>query len=211
MSVPAAAGTGTSAKGGDMDQGETDGAPADAVGASGPAAAANPAVVAIVSGVSGSGKSTVGSELARELGVPFLDGDELHPPANIAKMAAGHPLDDADRAPWLAALAARISAMAQVRGGVIACSALKRSYRDVLRAASPGVCFVQLVLDRAAALDRVAHRTGHFMPAALVDSQLAGFEPLQPDEPGIALDATHPLREKLDQARAFAAAFRPGV
>lgn len=199
-----------------MNQHETDGVPADPASApaqtaevTATAPAALPAVVVIVSGVSGSGKSTVGSALARELGLPFLDGDALHPPANIAKMAAGHPLDDADREPWLAALAARIVAMAQARGGVIACSALKRSYRDVLRAASPGVCFVQLVLDRTAALDRVAHRLGHFMPATLVDSQLASLEPLQPDEPGLAVDAAHPLREKLDQASAFVAGFRP--
>ncbi|HEY3869089.1 MAG TPA: gluconokinase, GntK/IdnK-type [Actinocrinis sp.] len=199
-----------------MNRHETDGAPTDPAGASAEAAgattpgpAALPAVVVIVSGVSGSGKSTVGGALARELGLPFLDGDALHPPANVAKMAAGHPLDDADRRPWLAALAAHTAAMARARGGVVACSALKRTYRDELRDASPNVCFVQLVLGRADAIDRVAHRPAHFMPAILIDSQFAGLEPLQPDEPGLIVDAMRPLRDKLDRVRAFVDGFRP--
>lgn len=198
-----------------MNQHETNGAPTDPVGASaeaadatGPGPAVPLAVVVIISGVSGSGKSTVGSALARELGLPFLDGDALHPAANIAKMAAGRPLDDADREPWLAALTAQTAAMARARGGVVACSALKHAYRDVLRTASPSVCFVQLVLGRADAMDRVAHRHAHFMPATLIDSQFAGLEPLLPDEPGLVIDAMRPLQDKLDQARAFVVGFR---
>ena len=164
------------------------------------------ALVVIVIGVSGSGKSTVGRALADALDVPFLDGDELHPEANIAKMTAGHPLDDADRLPWLAALAARIGAMAAAEGGVIACSALKRAYRDALASAAPTVRFLQLALDPAAARARVTGRPGHFMPASLVESQFDEFEPLQPGEPGITVDATGELAVKLAAFRAHLAA-----
>jgi gluconokinase len=156
-----------------------------------------PALVVIVIGVSGSGKSTVGRELADVLEVPFLDGDDLHTPESIAKMTGGQRLTDADRLPWLAALAARVGAMASAQGGVIACSALKRRYRDALLAAAPTVRFLQLSLDPEVARARVAGRTGHFMPASLVESQFSEFEPLQPDEPGVSLDATRALEAKL--------------
>lgn len=155
------------------------------------------ALVVIVIGVSGSGKSTVGLALADALNVPFLDGDELHPAANIAKMTAGMPLDDEDRLPWLAALAVRVGALAADDGGVIACSALKRKYRDALYAAAPTVRFLQLALDPDVARSRVAGRVGHFMPASLVESQFHEFEPLEADERGIAVDALRELGDKL--------------
>ncbi|WP_433918153.1 gluconokinase [Streptomyces canus] len=158
----------------------------------------------VVLGVSGSGKTTVGKTVAGQLGVPFLEGDDFHPPANIAKMSAGHPLDDADREPWLRALAERIRQSAEAHEGlVIACSALKRAYRDELRsAAGAGLWCLYLALDPATAWDRVSRRAGHFMPAGLVESQFATLEPLQPDEPGTTLDATADLPALLSRARA---------
>ncbi|MFC5802222.1 gluconokinase [Streptomyces formicae] len=146
--------------------------------------------VVVVMGVSGSGKSTVGELLARRLVMPFLEADDLHSAAARAKMAAGHPLDDEDRRPWLLSLADWIrEATLSGQGGVMACSALKRDYRDVFRRAGAGVWFLHLALDRATADRRVAGRTGHFMPAELVDSQYADLEPLRPDEPGLTVDA----------------------
>ncbi|MEV6997798.1 gluconokinase [Streptomyces sp. NPDC093982] len=148
--------------------------------------------VVIVMGVSASGKSTVGTRLAQQLGVPFLEGDELHSAAEIAKMAAGHPLDDADRRPWLAALCQWIrSVVSHGGGGVVACSSLKRRYRDELRSAGEGahVCFIHLALDHRLAAERIAARKGHFMPPGLLDSQFAILEPLQDDEPGVTVDA----------------------
>ncbi|QOV47433.1 gluconokinase [Streptomyces chromofuscus] len=142
-------------------------------------------------GVSAPGKSTVGTQLAQHLGVPFLEGDELHPAANLAKMASGHPLDDDDRRPWLASLTEWISsAAASGRGGVAACSALKREYRDQFRRTGADVWFVHLALDRAVARERIAHRKGHFMPPRLLDSQYAILDPLQADEPGLTVDAS---------------------
>jgi len=161
------------------------------------------ALVVIVIGVSGSGKSTVGRALAASLAVPFLDGDELHPAANIAKMTEGRPLDDEDRLPWLATLAARVGALAAADGGVIACSALKRKYRDALYAAAPTVRFLQLALDPAVAWARVSGRAGHFMPASLVESQFSEFEPLKEGEPGIVVDATRDLADKLAAFREY--------
>ncbi|MFJ1731520.1 gluconokinase [Streptomyces sp. NPDC088254] len=141
-------------------------------------------------GVSGSGKSTVGRLLAQRLTVPFLEGDDVHPAANRAKMAAGRPLDDEDRKPWLRSLTQWIrEAIDDGTGGVVACSALKREYRDALRRAGAGVWFLYLALDRATADQRVADRVGHFMPARLVDSQYATLEPLQSDEHGLTVDA----------------------
>lgn len=139
----------------------------------------------VVMGVSGCGKSTVGAALAARLGVPFLDADDLHPAANVAKMAAGHPLTDDDRMPWLARVGGELSAA--TGGLVIACSALKRSYRDAILAAAPATVFVFLNGSRALLESRMQHRAGHFMPASLLDSQLATLEPLAPDEPGITV------------------------
>ncbi|MFE2140694.1 gluconokinase [Streptomyces sp. NPDC059456] len=123
-------------------------------------------------GVSGAGKSTVGRLLADRLEVPFAEADDFHSAANRAKMAASRPLDDGDRGPWLLSLAGWIrEAAASCRGGVMACSALRREYRDLLRRAGAGVVLVHLALDRARAEQRVAGRRGHFMLAPLVDSQ----------------------------------------
>ncbi|MFJ1702580.1 gluconokinase [Kitasatospora sp. NPDC088346] len=146
--------------------------------------------VVLVMGVSGSGKTTVGTALARRRGVPFVEGDGLHPPANIAKMASGRPLDDEDRAPWLRGVAGLIRAATRTgTGAVVSCSALKREYRDRFRAAGPGVWFLYLALDREVAHERVVHRVGHFMPVALLGSQYDTLEPLEPDEPGLTVDA----------------------
>jgi gluconokinase len=145
----------------------------------------------VVMGVSGCGKSVVGERIARQLGLPLIEGDAFHPPGNIAKMREGLPLDDADRAGWLARLGEELARHSQ--GSVLTCSALKKSYRDVLRAASPGLRFVHLKLSQAAALQRVAARDDHFYPPSLVASQ---FEALQDPagEPGVVtVDATWPV------------------
>ncbi|WP_084724915.1 gluconokinase [Streptacidiphilus melanogenes] len=142
----------------------------------------------VVMGVSGVGKSTVARGLAERLGVALGDADDLHPAANIAKMSAGVPLDDADRRPWLEAIGRWLHERDDT-GGVIACSALKRSHRDILRAACPGVVFLHLSAGRELLARRLGGRTGHFMPASLLGSQLSELEPLGPDEPGVALDA----------------------
>lgn len=139
----------------------------------------------VVLGVSGSGKTTTARLLARRLGVPFADADDLHSPAAVAKMAAGKPLDDADRGPWLASVGRWLrDRMAEGTGGVIACSALRRRYRDGLRVDAPGVYFLLLTADREELLGRMTARGNHFMPVSLLDSQLATLEPLQPGEPG---------------------------
>jgi len=145
----------------------------------------------VVMGVSGSGKTTVGAALADALGLRFVDGDALHPAANVAKMAAGIPLDDADRAPWLDAVGA-VLADGPV---VVACSALKRAYRDRLRAAAPGLQLVFLDGDRALLASRMAARPGHFMPASLLDSQLATLERPEPDEHALTADIARPAEE----------------
>ncbi|GGN92345.1 gluconokinase [Streptomyces albiflavescens] len=175
-------------------------------------AAKEPPIV-VVLGVSGSGKSTVGKALAEQLGLPFVEGDDFHPAANIAKMAAGHALDDADREPWLRSLADRIRQSAEAGEGlVVACSALKRAYRDEFRAAAGSRLWcLYLVLDRNTDFDRVSRRTGHFMPARLVDSQYETLEPLGPDEPGMSVDATADLTANLTRARAAVARFGEGT
>lgn len=139
--------------------------------------------VIAVMGVSGSGKSTVGGLLAERLGVPYAEADDFHPPDNIAKMAAGHPLDDADRAPWLDAIAAWIEAR-EGKGGVVTCSALRRGYRDRLRAGAPDLFFLHLDGPPELIASRLAGRTQHFMPPDLLRSQLEALEPLDPDEAG---------------------------
>ncbi len=137
--------------------------------------------ILVVMGVSGSGKTAVGTILAERLGVPFVDGDDLHPPRNIAKMSAGQPLTDADRAPWLDRVADAIDRMRRTgAGGVIACSALKRAYRS--RLAAPEVRLIYLQDDAETVRARLAHRRRHFMPASLVDSQFVALEPPSPDE-----------------------------
>jgi gluconokinase len=148
----------------------------------------NPPVI-VVMGVSGCGKSTVGAALALRLGTEFVEGDAFHPPENVARMAAGTPLTDADRAGWLRTLAAHI-ALAAPRGVVVSCSALKRSYRDVLRTGSAALRFVWLDLPRAELEARMAKRTGHYMPASLLESQLATLEAPSADEAAIRIDGT---------------------
>lgn len=137
----------------------------------------------VVMGVAGAGKSLVGAAFARALGVDFVEGDEYHPPANVARMAAGVPLTDDDRLGWLRALADRLGEAAEAdRGLVMACSALKRSYRDLLRARDPAVRFILLHGDRTLIAARLARRRGHYMPASLLDSQLATLETPSPHE-----------------------------
>lgn len=141
----------------------------------------------VVMGVSGAGKSTVGTRIAERLGLSFRDADEFHPPANVAKMSRGQPLTDEDRAPWLAAIGAHLAAH-RGRGCVVTCSALKRAYRDVLREAAPETRFVFLNGPVELVAARQAARQGHFMPASLVASQFATLEHPGPDENAIELD-----------------------
>jgi gluconokinase len=153
--------------------------------------------VVVVTGVSGSGKSTIGRALADRLGWDLLEGDDFHPAANVEKMRRGVPLDDADRAPWLDRLHAAIAGrVAEGRPAVLASSALKRRYRDRLREGfDPGdVRFVHLDVDRATLERRLRGREGHYMPATLLDSQLADLEPPTADEAQV-VDATRPPEE----------------
>jgi gluconokinase len=148
-------------------------------------------VVLAVMGVSGSGKTTVGALLAGDLGWPYADADSFHPEANVAKMAAGHPLDDADRAPWLAAIAAWIDQrIARREASVVTCSALKRRYRDTLR--RPEVQFVYLQGSEPLIAQRLAARHGHFFRAELLASQFADLEPPAPDESAITVSIDGP-------------------
>jgi len=159
----------------------------------------------VVMGVSGSGKSTVGAALAQRLGVPFADADDLHPAANIAKMASGQPLDDDDRYPWLETIGAWL-ADRDASGGVISCSALKVAYRDQLRRHAPRVRFIHLSGSRDVIARRQAGRLGHFMPASLLDSQFAVIEPLGPEEDGVVIDVDQSVdaivQHYVDQASA---------
>ena len=145
----------------------------------------------VVMGVSGTGKSTIGRALADALGIPFVEGDDLHPPANVAKMAVGIPLTDGDRAPWLDLVAARLAGPP----AVVACSALRRIYRDRLRADAPSLALVYLHGSRELLAGRMANRPGHFMPTSLLDSQLATLEPPEPDEHALAMDVVLPPAE----------------
>jgi len=145
----------------------------------------------VVMGPSGSGKTAVGSLLASRIGAEFIDADDLHPPANLAKMTAGTPLDDDDRMPWLDRVAERLRTHEHL---VVACSALARRYRQRILAGAPGAIFVELDVSA----DELARRMGqreHFMPPQLLSSQLATLEPLGDDEPGFHVDADAPLEE----------------
>ena len=147
----------------------------------------------LVMGVSGSGKSTIAAALADTLGLEMIEGDALHPPANVEKMEAGVPLTDDDRRPWLATLAELLGDRhRRDQGTVLACSALRRAYRDVLRGAVPAsdTFIVELDVDEPTLAARMAARRGHFMPVSLLDSQLATLEHLDPDEVGAAIDAS---------------------
>ena len=150
----------------------------------------------VVMGVAGCGKSLVGSALARTLGWTYVEGDLLHPPANVQRMASGLPLTDEHRWGWLDAIGQRIALSQQQGDGVIAaCSALKRAYRDRLRRYGDGLTFIYLEIDRQTAARRVGARKGHFMPASLVDSQFAALEPPGRDEMSVTLDARRPVEE----------------
>ncbi len=147
-------------------------------------------------GVSGSGKTTIASALAQHLGWPFKDGDELHPAANIAKMRAGHALDDHDRWPWLARIADWIDARRAAGScGVITCSALKRSYRELLTEGRPEVRIVYLHGDQSLIAARLAARHGHFMPSDLLASQFAALEEPGPDEQAIRVEVDQPVSD----------------
>ena len=143
----------------------------------------------VVMGVSGCGKSAVGRLLAERLGLPYAEGDDDHPAANVAKMASGVPLNDDDRRAWLLILQGRLRAAAQAGHGlVLSCSALKRAYRDTLRDGDPTVAFAHLDGTRELIGARMRERHGHFMPTTLLDSQFHTLQPLQADERGLRLD-----------------------
>jgi gluconokinase len=156
------------------------------------------APVLVVMGVSGTGKSTVAGLLAGRLSWDLEEGDDLHPAANVAKMASGHALTDEDRWPWLDRVAGWIKhELAAGRPGIITCSALKRSYRDRLRA--PGVTFVYLHGTKELIAQRLAERHGHYMPQALLDSQFADLEPPGEDEDALSVDIGPPAADQVDQ------------
>ena len=142
----------------------------------------------VLMGVAGCGKSTVGAGLSARLGIPYIDGDDLHPAENVARMSRGEPLGDADRWPWLDRVAAALAERQEV---IIGCSALRRRYRDRIRAgagAGGPVTFISLEGSRAEIEARMAARRGHFMPASMVESQFATLEPPGPDEAPVVVD-----------------------
>jgi len=150
-------------------------------------------MIVVVMGVSGVGKTTVGKRLAEALSARFLEGDDFHPTANIEKMSHGEPLTDADRKPWLERLACELDASrAKGESVVLTCSALRRLYRDILRAGHDDVDFVFLDADQAVIQKRIDSRKGHFMPPSLLDSQFAALERPGPDERAVRADATQP-------------------
>ena len=153
-------------------------------------------------GVAGCGKSSVGAAWAATGDLAYFDGDDLHPPENIAKMSAGVPLDDDDRAPWLVKVG---DTLAAAEGPVaVGCSALKRKYRDIIRARAPGpVAFLHLAAGRDVILERMKVREGHFMPTTLLDSQFAALEPLEDDEFGLRIDIAQPLDKVVAECRRY--------
>jgi gluconokinase len=158
--------------------------------------APEPRHAVVVMGVSGSGKTTIGRLLAEGFGAAFVDADDLHPVANRAKMSASVPLTDDDRWPWLESVGRAIHAETRAGGSiVVACSALKRAYRDRIAAAAEGVNFIHLTGPSGTIAARMQERPGHFMPPALLTSQLETLEPLQPDEPGAAFENTGDARD----------------
>lgn len=165
-------------------------------------------VALVVMGVSGVGKSTIGAAVAHELGWPFIEADELHSSSNIAKLTAGEPLTDGDRAPWLAAIRDQIDGQAQAgRSSVVSCSALQRAYRDILRQAGAHVRFAHLHGEAELVAQRLAQRSGHFMHPQLLGSQLETLEPLGSDEAGAAFSAREStdttVAQIVDWARQF--------
>jgi gluconokinase len=161
-----------------------------------------PAVQIVVMGVASTGKSAVGQRLADRLGLAYVEGDDQHSPENVAKMSAGVPLTDADREPWLEALAGILArSREEGRTSVVTCSALRRRYRDLLRGdeALSAVFFVHLDAPEAVLRDRMSRRTRHFMPTSLLRSQLDTLEPLEPDEYGVRVDVSGPLDAVVDR------------
>ena len=155
----------------------------------------------VVMGVSGAGKSTTGEALARRLGWAFIEGDAFHPAANVEKMHNGIPLTDADRDPWLHALAAELARFqAQGESSVMGCSSLKRAYRDILRTGAPRVRFVHVHGTRGLLTERLANRSGHFFAPSLLDSQLDTLELLGPDEDGVVVDMALSVEDQVDLA-----------
>ena len=164
----------------------------------------------LVMGVAGSGKSTVAAALSDRLGLEMIEGDTLHPAANVEKMRSGIPLTDDDRRPWLASLASLLADRhSQERGTVLACSALRRTYRDILRAAVPAdeTFAIELDADAATLRTRIASRTSHFMPTSLLESQLATLEHIADDEIGVAVDAGVSLDAVITAANAAVASW----
>jgi gluconokinase len=158
-------------------------------------------LVVVVMGVSGSGKTTLASALAGALGCDLLEGDDLHPAANLAKMTAGLPLTDTDRGPWLDAIGGWIDVRrAAGSPAVVTCSALRRRYRDPLRAGRPGLRFCHVVVSPDVLTERLEARRGHYMPASLLPSQLATLEPLEPAEPGVTVNGDGTPDEVLREA-----------
>lgn len=154
----------------------------------------------VVMGPSGCGKTTVMRALARRLGWSTAEGDAFHPAANVAKMAAGHPLTDDDRRPWLDAIAAWIGVQeAAGRSAIVTCSALRRAYRDRLRDGHPSAWFAELAVPEPELARRVAARRHRYMPPSLLASQLATLEPLEADEPGARIDADRPVEVVVDE------------
>ncbi|MDF2993686.1 MAG: hypothetical protein K0S37_4200 [Microbacterium sp.] len=151
----------------------------------------------VVMGVSAAGKSSVTRALSNHFDVPWVDADALHPAPNVRKMAAGTPLDDEDRWPWLDLVGEKLASEERI---FIACSALRRVYRDRLRAARPDAVFVHLHAERPVLASRAASREDHFMPPALLESQLATLEPLAPDERGVVVDVAPQLIDVVDRA-----------
>ena len=150
-------------------------------------------VVLVLMGVSGSGKTTVAALLAGRLGWKFEEGDALHPPANVEKMRAGHPLTDDDRAPWLAKIADWVDARLDAgENGIVTCSALKHAYRDLIDRRGRGVVFVFLTGSRETIAGRLAARQGHFMPSSLLDSQFETLEEPGADEPVLRIEVGPP-------------------
>ncbi len=170
-----------------------------------------PATTTIVlMGVAGAGKTTIMDGLVERLGWPSAEGDSFHPAANVEKMRSGHPLTDEDRWPWLEALAAWIGEReAAAQSALVSCSALKRSYRDVLRHGHPSVWFAHLIAPTGVIEDRLEHRQGHYMPPSLLPSQLETLQPLDPDEPGAAIEASGTPAEIVDEVLARLASDRP--